>query len=82
MERKERFKSISKKRRRRMNSTKSETITISTGLVKQLIEQLLESVGRIEHDDHVFIELPWKEDTIPLKLSTWKEAEVHTIRHG
>jgi hypothetical protein len=59
-----------------MNSVKK--LTISKGLVEQLIEQFLESVGKIKHNEQ--IKLPWPLDQIPLELS--KQHEVKLIHHG
>jgi hypothetical protein len=58
------------------------TEMISQGLIKQLIEQLLLSVGKIKYDDIVEISLPWTEDLIPVKFITYKQEQVKILRHG
>lgn len=58
------------------------SIQINQGLLKSMIEQFLESIGEIKHNDKVVIKLPWKEELIPVELTIYKDQEVKVIRHN
>ena len=58
------------------------SIQINSGLLKSMIEQFLESIGEIKHNDNVVINLPWKEELIPVELTIYKDQEVKVIRHN
>ncbi len=60
-----------------MNSG-AHSVTIATGLVQQVIEQLLEATKRI--GPHQSIIVPWKEATLTFEVRD--EPEVKVIRHG
>lgn len=64
-----------------MISTNSRLVKVSAGTLAQLVEQYLDSIGEIKANDHAEVKLPWSEELIPIKLTTFKTQEVKTIRH-
>lgn len=64
-----------------MLSTNSRLLQVSAGTLAQLVEQYLDSIGEIKASDHAKVELPWTNDLIPIKLTTFKPQEVQVIRH-
>lgn len=61
-----------------MSSVPPMKSQVSAGLIRLLIEQMLDSVGKIGPNDH--IKWPWKDnEDIPIEIIPGKEGKV--IKH-
>ena len=53
--------------------------SVSAGLLKNLLERFLDSVGEINGQER--IKLPWRDDQL-FPIEIYEEKEVRIIKHG